>query len=383
MPAQHLPPSSSADVPPRVLQVLTCDGVGGTEFMVATLVERAEPAVVCMHVVTLDAPGPIAERLARAGVRVRCLGGAGLPVALARLARILVAERYDVVNAYGFKSTAVVRVLTRLLSPRAAFVSGVRGLHVSELERLDGPKSRLVLRLERLGSPLVDVYDANSRGALDLLAAQGIPRTKLHYIPNGIDAAAWARPPAQRGGVLVVLCVARFVPRKRHADLVRAAGQLAGDGVAFRLVLAGDGPLLKDIQGLVAALGLEDHVEIAGRVEGEQLRELLASVDVFCLPSLWEGMAGSVMEAMAAGLPVVGTDVNGIADLVIDGLTGRLVPPESPADLAAALREALGSPLLRASRGEAGRRRIAQEFSVEDMVEAKQVLYCQVARTSV
>ncbi len=369
--------------PPRVLQVLTCDGVGGTEFMVATLVERAEPAAVDMDVVTLDARGPIAERLARAGVRVRCLGGSGLALAFARLARILARERYDVVNAYGFKSTAVARGLTKLLSPGTAFVSGVRGLHVSELEHLDGPKSRVVLRLERLGSPLVDVYDANSKGALELLAAQGVPRAKLHYIPNGIDADAWTREADRPAAVPTVLCIARFVARKRHGDLVRAAAELHRGGVAFRLVLAGDGPLLEPTRALVAELGLEGQVDLPGRAERDAVRRLLAEADVFCLPSLWEGMAGSVMEAMAASLPVVGTDVNGIADLVVDGVTGRLVAPESPAAIAAALAELLVSSELRERFGQAGRRRIIEEFSVEEMVRAKQDLYRLVARAGV
>jgi hypothetical protein len=85
-------------------------------------------------------------------------------------------EPFDVVNAYGFKSTFVTRFLVRALARRSVFVSGVRGLHVSELERLESPKARLVLRLERLTSPLVDVYDANSTGAVELLEKIGIRR---------------------------------------------------------------------------------------------------------------------------------------------------------------------------------------------------------------
>src|SRR3979409_1204747 len=95
---------------PRVLQVITRDGVGGTEHMVATLVERADPAQVNMDVVILDSPGPVAGRLRASGVAVQSLG-AGVARPFARLARILATEHYEVVNAYGFRATLVTRFL--------------------------------------------------------------------------------------------------------------------------------------------------------------------------------------------------------------------------------------------------------------------------------
>src|SRR5919108_3218988 len=131
--------------PVRVLQVLTCDGLGGTEHMVASLVERIDRRQVVPTVVTLDRPGPVAHRLAEQDIAVRSLGG-GLPRAFARLAGILRREPFEVVNAYGFKAPFVIRFLVRALARRSVFVSGVRGLHMSELERLNGPKARLGLR---------------------------------------------------------------------------------------------------------------------------------------------------------------------------------------------------------------------------------------------
>src|SRR4051794_9240878 len=100
----------SAMAPPRVLQILTHDGVGGTEHMLALLLERIDRDALAMELVTLDRPGPIAARAATAGVRVRCLGGRGSLIALARLARLLARERFDIVNAYGIKASLVARV---------------------------------------------------------------------------------------------------------------------------------------------------------------------------------------------------------------------------------------------------------------------------------
>jgi glycosyltransferase involved in cell wall biosynthesis len=362
--------------PVRVLQVLTCDGLGGTEHMVATMVERIDRRQVLPTVVTLDRPGPIAHRLAGRGIPVRSLGAYGLPAAFARLAGVLRREPFEVVNAYGFKSTFVARFLVRALARRSVFVSGVRGLHMSELERLDGPKARLVLRLERLTSRLVDVYDANSRGAVELLAKTGIDRRRLRYIPNGLDVERWSPDSAGRAGSMpVVLCVARFVPRKRHQDLLSAAAILRDRGVRVQLQLIGDGPTLPDMRRLVGDLGLDELVCFAGARDPDQVREAMCRVDVFCLASRWEGMAGSVMEAMACGLPVVGTHVNGIADLVEHSRTGYLVPAERPDLLAAALQRLIMDPGERATLGAAGRNRICKEFSVERMVAAKEELY--------
>lgn len=364
--------------------MLTCDGLGGTEMMVATLVERVDRELIEPLVVTLEPPGPVAERLAGAGVSFRSLGGSGLAVAFTRLGRILRRERFEVVNAYGFKSTAVVRFLVRTLAPRTRFVSGVRGLHVAELEDIDGAKSKTLLRLERLGASLVDAYDANSRGAVELLARTGIDRARLHYIANGIDVESWpaARPGEVAGSPPTILCVARFVPRKRHADLLQAVARLASSGVSFRLLMVGGGPTFSESRALADRLGLHaPQVTFHGPASPDEVRDLVADAHIFCLASLWEGMAGAVMEAMASGLPVVGTDVNGIADLVEPGRTGLLVPPGNPVALSQALGDLLEDSTKRASWGAAGRTRIRDQFGVDQMVAAKERLFVSLGQT--
>ena len=365
---------------PRVLQILTCDAIGGTERILASVLERADPALTRMELVTLAPPGPISARLGAGGVEVRSLGRHGLLAAFAALSRLIRREHYDVVVAYGFKATTVTRVLVRLFSPSTALVCGVQALHVSEFEDLHGPKARFVSLVERIGAPLVNVYEANSQGALEMLASIGIPRSKLHYIPSGIDPAEWPEAERPSSRTPTILCVARFVARKRQQDLIAAARILAADRLQFRLVFAGDGPRFDQLRRTAADLG--DRVSFLGPVVGADLVALYGEADVFCLPSAWEGMAGSVLEAMSTGLPVVGTDVNGIADLVVPGETGLLVPPASPAELADALRRLVGDPKLRARLGRAARRRVEAEFPLERIVTRKQELYQTVANAA-
>jgi glycosyltransferase involved in cell wall biosynthesis len=370
------------DAPVRVLHVLALDTLAGTELMVASLILRADPALVRQDLAVLQPPGPIAARLVPAGQRVASLGGrGGLAGAVWRLARLLHAHEYDVVNAYGLKASVIARVLVRLLRRRSAFVCGVRAVHVTEVERLDSPKARVASLIERAFSPLVDTYDANSRAALALLAGLGIDAARLVYIPNGLDLSEWparAREAPADGAPLIV-CAARFVPRKRHSDLIEALASLKRDGHSFRAVLPGQGPMLEESRALARKLGLDDSVEFPGSIDTDEVRRLLGMAAVACLPSAWEGMPGALMEAMASGVAVVGTDVGGTNELVVGGESGLLVPAYDPAALADALARVLSDPELRGRLASGGRRRIEECFSIDVMVDAKQQLFRQMA----
>lgn len=368
--------------PLRVLHVLPCDDFAGAELLVASYVEQFDKAVVDVEVATLAAPGPIAERLRAAGVKTHSLGGSAFTVAAARLQRLLSSQDFDVVNAHGFKTSMVGRVFVRGLRRRAVFITSVHGLHVTEMEQVRTAKGRLVLAAERFASPLVDAYEVNTRGGVEFLAAGGINRNRLHYIPNGIDAREW-RTRAERsadGRVPMIACVARFVARKRHVDVIHALARLRDGGIRARVVFAGFGPTLESSRELARSLSLEGLVEFRGRVTPQEVASILREADIFCLPSLWEGTVISAMEAMATGLPVVGTAVNGIDEVVVDGETGLLVPPACSGRLAEALRKVLVDPELRTSMGENGRTRVEREFSLSRIVQAKENLYLSLVK---
>ncbi|HEY4098739.1 MAG TPA: glycosyltransferase [Baekduia sp.] len=362
--------------PLRVVHVLARDALAGTEVMIAAQAGRTDPGVLRTTVLFLDRPGPIAARLRAAGVPVVSLGAHGPLASLPGLAAAIRRVRPDVLCGYGFRTGLATRVLGRALRPRARTVTGIRGLYVTEIERLDGPRGRLVMAVERWTAPLVDAYVANSPGALTVLAEHGIPAAKLHHVPNGIDAADWP-PVAREGrdGVPVIACIGRFTAVKRQEDLVAAVALLRARGVDARVRFAGDGPMLAAVRAQVDRLGLADRVTLHGALAPVEVARLLADADVACLPSTQEGMPGAVMEAMASGLPVVGTAVNGIVDLVQDGATGLLVAPRDPPALAAALERLLGDAPLRRRMGAAGRARVVEELSLDRMVGAMTALY--------
>ena len=356
------------------------DTLAGSELMVASLILGSDSSVVDQELATLQPPGPIADRIRGGAGTVWSLGGAGgLAGAAWRLARLLRTRRYEVVNAYGLKASLLTRVLARIARPRPAVVSGVRGVHVTDVERVDSVKARLASLVERLLGPLVDVYDANSRAALRQVARMGVGEQRLVHIPNGVDLSLWSARDSEPEGTPLILSAARFVPLKRHEDLLRALAGLKRDGHDFRALIAGGGPLLGEMRTLSSSLGLEGTVELPGQVGPEEVRRLLDRASIVCLASASEGMSGTLMEAMACGVPVVGTEAGGTGELVIDGESGLLVPPYDPGALEHALARLLDDRELRARLAAAARRRMEERFSLDAMLEAKQRLYVELA----
>ncbi len=369
--------SDAPTTPVSVLQVLSQDVLGGTELMTASLIERLDPRRVSCELAVLSAAGPITARLRAAGIEVHVLGH-GAARGAGRLARLLRRRRFDVVNACGIRGGLVTRFAARAASPRTKVVIGVRSVVLTATDSADSRKAKLAGWLERRTSRLVDLYDSNSHAGAELIASYGIAPERVRYIPNGVDLAP---PQADNGSgpadaaAPLIFTAARFAPVKRHQDLLQALALLKADGVRFRAVLAGTGATWQRCRELAAELGLSREVEFPGAIDPDAVASLLGRADVACLPSLWEGMPGFVMEAMAARVPVVATAVSGTEELVVDRETGVLTPVRDPVALKEALSELLANPALGLSMGEAGRARIAGDFSLESMVGSKLALY--------
>jgi glycosyltransferase involved in cell wall biosynthesis len=365
--------------PVRILEALTSGGLGGTETSLLGLLKHLDRGAFECEVSVLDGGGPVADRLRGMGVPVHDLRrGAGYAGAARRFRRLVADRRYDIVHLYGFRMGLMGRILVSRTRPRPRVVQGIRGLHLTESDEVTNWKARLALLVERATSSLVDAYIANSQGAADFLTRRGLAASKFTVIPNGVELqdTLAARSPSEH---LEIVCVAHFRPGKRHGDLIEALALLRERGAAARCVLIGEGVRRSRVEALVRERRLDGSVEFAGLRSPEQVRQALSLAGVFVLPSASEGSPMSVLEAMAAGLPVVATDVPGTREVVVPGSTGILVPPEDPAALADALERLHGDPALRAGMGDAARARAERRFSIAQAVERHAAAYAALA----
>jgi len=214
---------------------------------------------------------------------------------------------------------------------------------------------------------------------MEFLTTYGkMPREKFVVIPNGLSVDYWTSRESERSGKQVV-CVAQFRPEKGQGELIPVLKLIARTNPDFECLFAGEGPSRITVQGLVQDLGLANNTRFLGQLNRIAVRDLLASADIFVLPSLVEGLPGSVMEAMASRLPVVATDVGGTRELVIHGETGFLVPRNRPDLFASYIQDLLNNASLRLAMGNRGRKRIEEQFTLEAMVDKTASFYTEVA----
>jgi glycosyltransferase involved in cell wall biosynthesis len=202
-----------------------------------------------------------------------------------------------------------------------------------------------------------------------LIDAYGYPPRKVERIRNGWEGTPCEHESSDRP---TVICVGNFREQKGHLDLIEAFAQVHSRIPEARLLLVGEGELRPGIEESVRALDLSDSVELRGEVQ--DVWPEFARADIFALASHYEPLGIAVIEAMAAGLPVVATGVGGIPELVSPNKTGHLVQPGRPADLADSLTGLLRSPELRSRYGREALRR-AQELRMEETVSQYLRLY--------
>jgi glycosyltransferase involved in cell wall biosynthesis len=190
----------------------------------------------------------------------------------------------------------------------------------------------------------------------------GIPPARIAVVPEPIDLGEWRRRVAAAERRVssrpTVLSVARMYPRKRLADLLRAAVILRSRIPDVQVRIVGEGPASDELRRLHAELRLADTVVLLGEVSRAGLSVEYVSADCFCLPTIQEGFGLVFAEAMAAGLPVVACRAAAVPEIVVDGLTGMLVTPERPDELAAAMETVLMNHGLRKELADQARRRV-------------------------
>jgi glycosyltransferase involved in cell wall biosynthesis len=271
--------------------------------------------------------------------------------------------RYDIIHFHTKRGHSLVMWLGRLRSKSKIVVT----------RRMDYP-IKPGWYTNFLYNRQTDGIAAISMKIAAVLIDGGVRREKIRVIYSGIEPELFQAADGRRGREpLVVGILAGLVKRKGHRYLLEAAARLKQQGVRLRYCLGGEGPERRELEEFALRLGLRDEVSFLGFVADAP--SFLSSIDIFVLPSLFEGLGVAVLEAMAAGKPVVASSVGGIPELVEDRTTGILVPPGDFESLAGALSRLASSPELMRSMGEMGRETVRHRFTMEQMALRNEAFY--------
>lgn len=368
-------PTASPRTSPRICLIIGQLGLGGAEKQVVLLAQALRLRGVDVTVVVLTAEGPRDDALRQAGVpvvhlRLQKLAGwrtvPSLSTALVRLPRYLRRARPDVVHAFLYHSYVLGAPAARLARV-PVFIAGRRSLDDFKRGR------RLVLALERVATRMTHLLVANAQAVAECARiSEGVPADKVAVIYNGLPSTAFtpAEPAVVDTPHPAVLCVANLKHYKGHTYLIDAAASLRHRGLPVTLLVVGDGPERAALERRAALAGVDLRL-LGFRTDVDRW---LARADVVVLPSLTEGMSNAVMEAMAAGRPVVATAVGGTPELLADG-RGLLVPPADAGALADAVGRLLSDREQASRMGRAAREWSHTHLHADTMVDRHIALY--------
>ncbi|MFI5261618.1 MAG: glycosyltransferase [Candidatus Limnocylindrales bacterium] len=395
-PCADLParPALASDERIRVTEVLATGSNGGAQEYVRSLVERLDRGRYDVDVVSLS-DGPTVRRLQAAAIPVTLIDDAADDAATRRLVEHLGRRQPHVVHNHMYRAEIVgTRAALRLADmglPRPYIVATVHS------SRVRSPEDRaLVAEL----TPRMDRLIAVSRSIVAKIEREGRAGAPVELIYNGVDLSRYDRTeacctlPEEYGlpaGTPLVGIVARLEPEKGHATLLDAWPAVLERVPAARLLVVGEGSLHRTLETQAEALGLlgepcvGDHcvgtrharpgakVVFTGR--RDDVPAVTAALDVAVLPSYREALGLAILEAMALSRPVVATNVGGIPEMVVDGMTGLLVPPHDPAALATAITRLLTDHPLADTLARAAHDMVHGRFCIDLMVDAIEEIY--------
>lgn len=382
-------PATVADPRPLVLHVIHHLVMGGLENGLVNLInsmpaERYRHAILCV-----ENYNEFRLRLQRPDVDVYALHRSRIGIWRMRLEMLRLCRRLRPAIIHSRNMSGLDVLLPARLAGVRACVHGEHGWDVGDL---DGSQWKPAL-LRRLHAPLIDRYITVSQDLARYLSRRvGVAQRRVRQIYNGVDTGRFApRAGGARGALpagfagaddILVGTVGRLQPVKDQATLLRAFARLRDTQPALwprmRLAIVGGGPLEQALRELVAELDLQGQVWLSGA--RDDVPAILASFDVFVLPSLSEGISNTILEAMACGLPVLATAVGGNLELVRDGHCGRAFAPGDVAGLSALLAAYGADAALRTAHGAASRTVAVEEFSMAAMVNNYMAVYDSVVR---
>lgn len=369
---------SIAQHPLTICQVLHSLQVGGAEVLAARLARQLGRSYRFVFA-CLDELGPLGQQLRDEGFAVLVLNRrAGLDWKCPwRLARFLRQEGVDLVHAHQY-TPFFYTLAARRLYRRPPLLFTEHGRH-----HPDYPRRKRMLANRLLLEARDRVVGVGQAVRQALIHNEGIPDHRVGVIYNGVNLAPFSNGRPDRLAVrreigvgaddLVLLQVARLNYLKDHATALRTLARLRPERPNARLILVGEGEERNAIQELIQKLDLSANVRLLGL--RSDVNRLLAAADVFLLTSISEGIPLTLIEAMAAGVPVVSTDVGGVPEVLSDSQTGLLAPAGDDAALAGHVLRLMNSPERREEIVRRARQRAKQIFSEEQMHQAYQKLY--------
>ncbi len=345
---------------------------------IATALKAAgsEPAVWC-----LGGSSSIEGEFAAAGVPVLGRHKSAWRIFSQPLAlvRYLKREKVDLLQTFLFHSDVTGRIAGRIAK---GFSRHNRPVVVGSVRASNLRNHWWQFFLARSTARWSDAFTSVSWRSLQFAAEhEGVALPRARVIPNGIDLSSWRMPPrdeARRALGLspeefIVLTFGRLHKQKGHTVLLKAAAKTLRELPNARFLIAGYGPLQEKLEARARKLKIDGRVQFLGYRRDVEL--LLSASDLFVLPSLWEGMSNAILEAMAAGKPVIATAVDGNVEQVVDGKTGLLTPPADAGAMAEAILRLARDPELAQRMGLTGRLRVEEEFGLERMTQAYLAFY--------
>jgi len=303
--------------------------------------------------------------------------------AFLKLVRLLRRLRPTIVQTHSSKAGVLGRLAARCARVPVV-IHTVEGL---PFHRHESPlRNALYMAAERIAARATDHIVCVAQAMVDQTVAAGIaPADRFSIIYSGMDVDEYAAAGRHRAGVrqqygfgpqdVVIGKVARLFELKGHEFVLRAAARIADQCPQAKLFFVGDGILRERLQALAAELGLTDRVVFAGLVPPERVPAMVSAMDVVVHASLREGLARVLVQGLLCEKPVVTYDLDGAPEVIIDGVTGRLVPAESIDKLADAVLWAIQHPDEARAMAAEGRRRFARQFRLETMVDDTDALY--------
>ena len=362
-----------------ILHVVDSLEIGGLERVVSDLAQAQQARGCGVTVFSVNKTEGLLPELTRAGVRV-VVGGKsrGWDVEVLKKLR-QAATQVNVVHAHNFvpnyySATALIAASWRPVQVCTCHDMGMR---------LEQRRLRWMFRLSLTRTARVAMV---GRQVHDRFVSSGwVTKDRAHTVLNGVPLQRFAPSPQRRAAArvalglspsaLVIGCVGRLVPLKNHRQIISVMPVLVAKHPDLQLVIIGAGELAAELKAQVQALGMSEHVVLAG--QRSDVGDMLPAFDVFALPSLTEGLSISLLEAGATGLAVVATAVGGNPEVVADGQTGLLVPVNDGTALTAALMRLVDSPEERSRLGKAAFEWVRANGSIEALCESYDAFYRQ------